>query len=159
MSISHLPLEKKTYWRDITVLLILFAASGDSQEKDNDPRYPNLGPHFQVDRTNSRVEASAHENIISHVTRHSDLISSRHRNKIDTKGDDKAINHRDRHDVSIIVDDLSQAEDVVVVQASRCDHGGVKRPEGVALVHQGFVAQRRDWEAFLHKSRHNPSQE
>jgi hypothetical protein len=154
-----LPLEKKTYWRDIAVLLVLLAASGDSQEKDNYPRYPNLGPHFQVDGANSRVEASAHENIISHVTRHSDLISSRHRNKIDTEGNGKAIDHRDGHDVSIIVDDLSQAEDVVVVQAGRCDHGGVKRPEGVALVHQGFVAQRRDWEAFLHKARHNPSQE
>lgn len=130
-----------THGSHITVLFVLMAATRDGQKEDDDPGNANLRPHFQVNRTNTRVEAGTHEDIVYETPRHANLVSTRDGDKVDTKGHRKPIYDRHRHYMTIVIDDVSQAEDVKVMKDGSGDHGGVDRPESIAVVHKSFVAE------------------
>jgi len=61
--------------------------------------------------------------------------------------------------VAVVVDDFREAEYVVVVKEGSSDEGEVDRKKSVTIVHESFVSQRWDRQAFLHVTRHDPSKE
>lgn len=48
-----------TNWRDVAVGIVLLASTRDGDEEEQNPRNANLGPHFKVDATDTRVQACA----------------------------------------------------------------------------------------------------
>lgn len=68
----------------------------------------------------------------------------------------EAVNHSYGHEVAIIVDNFSEAEDASPVEGERDDNGSVPTLNGVAVVHESLVAKRGDWKALLLKARKNP---
>jgi hypothetical protein len=159
--VSKRPLRRyyMAYRSDISILLILFACSRDGQEENNDPRNPDFCPHFQVDRSNSRVQDSTLENVVNEVARHSDLRARGNSEEVHSERERKAPNHRDGHQVTKVVDNFGEAEDSGVVQCGSSEDGCPKRQERVAVVHELFVAQRGNRKTFLLPARHNPGKE
>ena len=145
-----------TYGSDGTILFILFARTRDGQEKHDYPWNADLGPHFQVNRTDAGVECGTHKYVIYKVARHAHLFTTSDSPKISPKGHREAPDHGNRHDVAIVVNDFCEAEYVIVVKDRSGDEGKVDRKESVAIVHESLVAKRWHWQALLHITRHNP---
>lgn len=61
--------------------------------------------------------------------------------------------------MTIVIDDFSEAEDIVVVESCRGDECGIKADQSVTVVHEGLVVQRRNWETFLLVTWKNPCDE
>ena len=97
----------------------------------------------------ARVQRRAHEHVVQEIARHAHLRASRDRDEIHAERDAKAPDHRDRHDVAVVVDDLGEAEEAGEVEAGCDDHRGVDRGERVAVVGEGPVAEGGDGEALL----------
>jgi hypothetical protein len=142
-----------------TILFVLFAGTRDRQEKYNYPRDANLRPHLQINRTNTRVEGGTHEYVVKEVARHSQLFSTGDGPKVRSKRYRKTPDHGDSHDVAIVVDDLREAEDVVIVQDRSGDEGRVDRVKSITVIHESFITERWDRQALLHIARHNPGKE
>lgn len=104
-----------THGSNSTILFVLFARTRNRQEKYDYPRDANFSPHLQINRTNARVECGAHEYVIYEVSRHAHLFAAGDGPKVSAKGYREAPDHGDGHNVTIIVDDLREAEDVVIV--------------------------------------------
>jgi len=135
---------------DNAILFILLACARDRQEEDDNPRDADFRPHFQVHRADSRIERGAHEDIVYEVTRHAHLLTTCDGPKVSPKGYSEAPDYGDRHDVTIVVDDLRQTEYVVIMEERGGDKGEVDRVERIAVVHEGLVSQRWHGQAFLH---------
>ena len=142
----------------VSILLILLACTRDGHEKHDDPRDADLEPHLEVDRANAGVQARAHKDVVDEATRHTDLVPGGDCDEVHEEGHTEADNHGDSHEVAEVVDDLGHAEDVVVVEGGSSDHGGVDAADGVALVHEGLVAEGGNGKAFLHETWDNPGE-
>lgn len=104
------------------------------------------------------VEACTHKDVINEAARHPYLVSGGDGNEVHAKGDRETINNRNGHKMAVVVYDLGQPENVVIVKVGRSDHGRVNGQQSVAVVREHFVAKRRNREAFLLVSRHDPSE-
>ncbi len=71
----------------------------------------------------------------------------------------EAIDHSNRHEVTIVVDDFSEAENTSPMEEEGDNNGGIPTLNGVAVVHEGLVSERRDGKTLLLESRENPSNE
>ena len=69
--------------------------------------------------------------------------------EVGEEGNSKAINHRNRHDSSVVVDERSKTENVEVVQEAHGEDVDIHADIRVAVVHEGLVAQGGDGETFL----------
>ena len=94
----------RAYGGNNTILFILLACAGDGQEENDNPRNADLGPHFQVNRADSRIESGTHEDVVYKVTRHAHLFTTRDGPKVSPKRYSEAPDHGDRHDVAIVID-------------------------------------------------------
>lgn len=148
-----------TYRGDIAILLPLLARARDRHEEDDDPWNADLKPHLEVDRAEARVETRAHEDVVDEVPGHANLVPGRDGDGVHEERHAPAVYHGDGHEVSKVVDDLRQAEDVVVVQGGGGDHGDVDTADGVALVHEGLVVEGRNGETLLRVTGHDPGEE
>jgi len=135
------------------------ATTRDGQKEDNDPRNANLCPHLEVNRANARVQASAHKDVIYEIARHANLVTSCDSEEIHPKGDRETVDHRHRHDMTVVVDNFCESENAVVVEYGSSDHRDVDGPEGIAVVHQRLVTERRDGESLLLVAWHDPGKE
>ena len=97
--------EINTYRCDITVLLVLLAGTRHRHEENKDPGNADLEPHLQVNWTNTRVQARAHEDIVNEVARHAYLVPGSDSEEIHAEGDTKANNHCDSHEMTKVVND------------------------------------------------------
>ena len=104
-----------TYRSDIAVRLVLLASTGDRQEENNDPWDADLSPHLEANRTDARVQRSAHEIIVKEIARHANGGPSHHCPQVGDQRDTEPVDHGDGHNVAIVVDDLSQSENTSVV--------------------------------------------
>lgn len=150
---------ESTYRSNVAIGLVLLASTRDGQEEDNDPWDTDLSPHLEVDGAKTGVQASTHEVVVEEVAGHADCSASHDGVKVGEKGDTKAVNHGDGHEMAVVVDDLGEAEDVEVVQRGGGDESHVEAGQGVAVVHEGLVVERGDGETFLLVSGENPSNE
>ena len=148
--------KNSTYGCDSTIKFILLTCARDSQEEHDHPRNPDLGPHFQVNGANTRVESGAHEHIVDEVTRHAHLFTTCDGPKVCPKRYRETPDHGNRHDVPVVVYDFGEAEYVIVVKDRGGDEGEVDGVERVAFVHESLVSQRWDRQAFLHITWHDP---
>ncbi len=146
-----------THGSNSTILFVLFARARDCQEKYNYPRDTDFRPHLQINRTNTRVECGAHEYVVYEVARHAHLFAAGNGPKVSSKGYSEAPDHGDGHDMAIVVDDLREAEDVVIVQGCSGNESKVDRKKSITIVHESFITERWDRQALLHIARHNPS--
>ena len=105
----------RTHRGDIAILFILVATSRYGQEENDDPRNTNFSPHLQVNRADTGVQTSTHKNVINEVPRHADLVPSSDRNKVRPERHGETVNHGDGHDMTIVVNDFGETENVVVV--------------------------------------------
>lgn len=147
-----------TYRSHIAILLVLLAGTRDGHEKHDDPRDADLEPHLEVDGANAGIQACAHEDVVDETSGHTNLVPCGDGDEVHEEGHTEANDHGDSHEVTEVVDDLGHAEDVVVVEAGGGDHGNVDAADGVALIHEGLVAEGGDGKAFLHETRDDPSE-
>ena len=61
--------------------------------------------------------------------------------------------------MTVVVDDLREAEDVIIVQDRSGEECEVDREKSITVVHEGFIAERWDRQSLLHIARHDPSKE
>jgi hypothetical protein len=144
-----------THWGNITISFILLAAPRDGRKEGNVPRDAHFGPHFQVYRAKTRVEASTHEHVIDEVPRHPQLVTSRNSDKVHQERYRKTVNHGHSHQMTVIINDPGETEDSVIVQDSRHNKGCVKATDSVAIIHEGLMTQRWHGKTLLHISWHN----
>src|SRR6267154_737200 len=102
-----------THGSDIAIRFVLVATTGHGQEENNDPRNADLSPHLQINRANTGVQTGSHENVVEEVPRHADLVPGCDGNEIRAEGDSKTVNHGNRHDMTVVVDDFGETENVV----------------------------------------------
>ena len=140
-------------------MFILFARARDGKEEHDNPRDADFRPHLQVNGTNSRVQSSAHKDIVYEAARHAHLFTTGDGPKVRPKGHSEAPDHGNRHDVAVVIDDFREAEYVVVVEDRGGDEGAVDREESITIVHEGLVSQRWHRQAFLHITWHDPRKE
>lgn len=132
--------EEPTHRCDISILLILLTCSRDGKHEASYPWNPNLQPHFQVHRAHTRIQASTHEIIVEEIPRHSDLLVAGDCDDVGSKTDTKPVDHSDGHEMPIIVDDFGETESTSGMKDDGGDHGYVEASNGVAVIHEGFVA-------------------
>jgi hypothetical protein len=148
-----------TYGSDISKCLVLLAGTGNREEEDEDPWDADFGPHLKADGPNSGVQGSTHEVVVEKVAWHAHGVAGHDRPDIGDQWYTEAVDHRDGHEVTVVVDDLGEAEDMVVVQDTGSDQGHVEADESIAVVVQCLVVQGRHGETFLGVARHDKSNE
>jgi len=146
-------------WGHVAVCFVLLASPRNGEEEDDDPGDANLGPHFQVDVPQARVEHGTHEIVVEKVSRHANGVVGHDGEEVGDERDTEAINHGHAHEMTIVVDDLSEPKNMVVVQSGSGDDGRVQANESVAVVHECLVAEGRDGETFLLVTGKNPCDE
>lgn len=129
-----------THGSNIAIGLVLLASTRNSDEEYDNPRDPDFQPHLEVNRTNTRVQASTHEDVVDKVARHPDLVSSRDSDEVHEERDTEAPDHRHCHEVTKVVNDSSKSEDASVVEEESGNPGNIDATNGVALVHESLVA-------------------
>ncbi len=139
-----------THRSHVSVLLILLTCARDRDKEHQDPRDSDLEPHLQVNRTNTRVQAGTHEDVVNEVARHANLVSSRDSEEVHPERHAEADDHRDSHEMTEVVDDGLETDDSGVLQNSSDRPGDIDAADSVAFVHEGFVPEGRDGETFLH---------
>ena len=106
------------YGRNVSKLFVLFASTRNGKEEYDDPWNANLSPHFEVDGSKSGVQTCTHEVVVEEVAGHANLCSGPDSVQIGKERNTKAIDHGNRHDMTIIVNDFCETENVVVMQDS-----------------------------------------
>lgn len=90
---SSINVRENKYRCNVSISLILLASSRHREKEHDNPRNTDFGPHFKVNGSKTRVEASPHEIIIEEVSRHADLSASQDSVQIGDQGDTKAVDH------------------------------------------------------------------
>lgn len=137
----------------------MLASTRNGQVEDDNPRNAYLSPHLQVDRTQARIEGGTHEDIVDGVAGHTNRGLRCHSVKVGKERNTKTVNHSYGHEVTIVVNDFSEAEDASPVENEGNNNGGIPALNSVAVIHEGLVSKGRDGETLLLKSGKNPSDE
>lgn len=119
----------------------MLAGARYRKEEDDDPGNANLGPHFQIDRAKAGVQAGTHEIIVEEISRHAHGSASENGIEIGDERNTEAENHRNSHEMAIIVDNLGEAEYMVVMEGGSSDEGCVKADQRVTVVHERLVVE------------------
>lgn len=151
--------KKTAHGSNIAKSIILLASTRDGKIEDNNPGDANLSPHFQINGTKTGIKCSAHEEIINGIARHADRSLRDNGMNIGNDRNTETIDHGNGHEMTVVIDDLSKAEDTSPVEGEGHNYCGVPTLKGVAVVHEGFIAQRRDRETLLLEARKNPGDE
>lgn len=143
----------------VAIDLVLLASTGNSDEEKQDPRDANLQPHLEVHRSEAGVETGTHEEVIGKIPRHADLLATPNGDEISCKAHSKPDDHRNSHEFTKVIDDLSEAENMSPVQDSDRDQSSVPAGKSIAVIHKRLVSKRRYGEALLLISRHDEGQQ
>jgi len=126
---------------NVSESIILLASTRNGEIEDNDPRNANLCPHLKVNRTQTGIEGSTHEEIVNHVARHANRSLRQNRMEVGEEGNAETIDHSNAHEMAIVVNDLGEAENTSPVEDKRDNNGRVPTLDAVAVVHEGLVAE------------------
>jgi len=150
---------RKTNRGYIAIVVELFARARQRDEEEHHPGNANLSPELEVHRTETRVEARAHPEVVHEVAGHADLLVPQNRPEVHDNGHAETVDDCDGHELAKVLNDRGEVENVGKVEnTGECD-AEVEALVGVAVVHEGFVAERRNREAFLLESRDDPCDE
>ena len=138
--------------RDPSDILVLLDRTGKGDEEEQHPRDTDLGEHLEVDRSNSRVERDTHKVIVDPDTAKTEGLSAppeQSSSNLDKEGAGERGDQGDGHELSKVLDDPGETVDAGLVEHKAEHERDVPRGEGVALVRQGLVVERRDRETSL----------
>lgn len=71
----------------------------------------------------------------------------------------ETIDHPNGHEMAVIVNDITEAEDTCPVEGKGHNYRGVPALKGVTVVHEGFVAEGRNRKTLLLEARKHPGDE
>ncbi|KAH3665632.1 hypothetical protein OGAPHI_003820 [Ogataea philodendri] len=134
---------------DLAVFLVLFKAQAIGEEEQRVPRESDLEEHLEVDDSNSWVEWSPHENVVDRVTGHSEIILGDVESvEVQQNGERDTREDGAGHDLTKVVNDVVDLEDVEVVQHRHHDEVDVEGDVSVAKVWQLLTISVRKRLAF-----------
>lgn len=100
-----------------------------------------------------------HPEVVHEVPGHPDSGAVKDCNPVRDQRKTEAPKDTNGHDSAKVVDDSAKAEDAEPVEDGGGDESGIPACQGVAVVHEGFVVQRWNREAFLLVARHDECKE
>ena len=143
-------------------VFVLLDGAADRDHEQQNPGHANFCKHLEIDMCQPRVQAGTHEDIVHPDTRHTHrlaaVVESTCEN-IDQQGDCERSDDGCAHDFTKVVDQVVKLEHAGVVESEGENDSCVERGEGVAVISQGLVPERRNGKSLLLDTRHDKSKE
>lgn len=127
--------EEHDFSRDVAVALPLTGGGAQAENKQEVPWHANLTEHLEVqDAEHTRVELSAHEEVIDGVASHAVLLSAIEGRKVRDKADQEAAQDGDGQKRAKLINGIIQRPDAGEMQNSQDSKCCVESDKGVAVI-------------------------